>query len=269
MIDGNLHTHSFYCGHGHGQIEEYVEKAKAIGLGILGFSEHLPLPDNKFSKSRMSFNEMPLYEEDVKRYENDDGIKILLGYEADYYPHYHKYTSDVKSRVDYLTFGVHFVYREEEKRYVSPFTTDLNLKDLNQYFMQYNAALESGLFLFAAHPDLVYMGYTSFDSNLKALFRDIIKVSKEFNIPLEINGNGLLKRQRLGKETYPVSEFWDMAFGEDMVVISGYDAHEVEDLENSKNLLSSFCRERGYDKLLSEIAYENGELSIRKRDLQK
>ncbi len=48
----NLHTHSFYCGHGHGHIAEYVQAAASTSLKALGFSEHCPFPDDRYRSTR-------------------------------------------------------------------------------------------------------------------------------------------------------------------------------------------------------------------------
>ena len=84
----NLHTHSFYCRHGSGTIDEYVTYAKSEGLGLLGFSEHCPLPDREYQKgNRMEFEELPLYEADIRKaqQENPD-IRLLIGAECDWLP---------------------------------------------------------------------------------------------------------------------------------------------------------------------------------------
>ncbi|MFC1614221.1 histidinol-phosphatase HisJ [Gemmatimonadota bacterium] len=42
MIDYHIHTR--YCGHAEGQMQEYVERAVALGLKEMGFSGHFPYP---------------------------------------------------------------------------------------------------------------------------------------------------------------------------------------------------------------------------------
>ena len=43
MID--CHVHTARCGHGEGSAAEYVGGARKVGLSVLAFTEHLPLPD--------------------------------------------------------------------------------------------------------------------------------------------------------------------------------------------------------------------------------
>ena len=66
----NLHTHSFYCGHGSGTIKEYADFAQASGYEVFGFSEHIPFPDNHFKSSRMDYSRKALYEADVNEEKN-------------------------------------------------------------------------------------------------------------------------------------------------------------------------------------------------------
>ena len=72
----NLHTHSYYCRHGKGEIVDYVNVAKAKGLlKVLGFSEHAPLPDRTLDYgTRMAYSELDDYERDVKRADGRGGI---------------------------------------------------------------------------------------------------------------------------------------------------------------------------------------------------
>lgn len=61
----NLHTHSVYCGHGVGKLEEYVSTAKEIDLELLGFSEHCPVKENRWKKSRMDYSLLDIYLDDI------------------------------------------------------------------------------------------------------------------------------------------------------------------------------------------------------------
>ncbi|MBQ9116919.1 MAG: hypothetical protein IJY04_07835, partial [Clostridia bacterium] len=59
----NYHTHTFRCGHASGTEREYIEKAIAEGLTVLGFSDHSPywFPDGYYSTHRMAPNEVEDY----------------------------------------------------------------------------------------------------------------------------------------------------------------------------------------------------------------
>ena len=72
----NLHTHSYYCRHGEGEIKDYVSVARKKGLlKVLGFSEHAPLPDKKlYYGTRMEYSDLDRYERDVRLSGEEGGI---------------------------------------------------------------------------------------------------------------------------------------------------------------------------------------------------
>ena len=122
----NLHTHSEYCGHGTGEIEEYCIAALSQGLELLGFSEHCPLPDRRFASSRMDNSQMAIYEQDVRLMDKKNpNLKVLLGYECDFSVEYISYYKNLlNNNVDYLITGTHFT-KNREGKYLSIFTNPL------------------------------------------------------------------------------------------------------------------------------------------------
>ena len=91
----NYHTHTKRCHHACGEDREYVENAVRGGVKILGFSDHAPylFPDTDYySNFRMGVDELESYAESIralaKEYAND--IRILCGFELEYFPDFHK-----------------------------------------------------------------------------------------------------------------------------------------------------------------------------------
>ena len=113
----NYHTHTKLCNHASGENREYVEAAIARGLKTLGFSDHAPylFPDGYQSSHRMKTEQLYEYAENVrslaKEYRND--IRILCGFELEYYPDYHEeemaFLKNVNS--DSITWGMNKVIR--------------------------------------------------------------------------------------------------------------------------------------------------------------
>ncbi|MGN0906913.1 MAG: PHP domain-containing protein, partial [Bullifex sp.] len=165
----NLHTHSFYCGHGSGKLSEYRDEALQLSLELLGFSEHCPLPDRRFSKSRMDNSMMVVYEADSRAQDSSD-IKVLTGYECDWSPCYRSYYEDLleSGRADYLITGTHFV-QSPDGHFRSVFNPGLGAGDLAEYGKTVIGAMESGLFSFVAHPDLFMGSYRKWDENARSL----------------------------------------------------------------------------------------------------
>ena len=59
----NYHTHTYRCHHASGTEREYIEKAIAEGLKIMGFADHVPMPfpDGHQSHFRVYIEELEDY----------------------------------------------------------------------------------------------------------------------------------------------------------------------------------------------------------------
>ena len=83
----NYHTHTRWCKHGTGEIEDYVETAVRGGLEILAITEHVPYQNNR-DGSRMLWEEFPDFDralnQAIAKYQGR--IQIIKGLECEYYP---------------------------------------------------------------------------------------------------------------------------------------------------------------------------------------
>jgi len=255
----NLHTHSFYCRHGHGDLASYAAEAKRLGLSLLGFSEHCPRPDKRFAKSRMFPEEMRVYEADARETASlNPEITILLGYECDYSVNHQAYYEDLLSshRVDYLITGTHFI--KTKTGFVSPFKDMLTRDQIYAYLDSMLEAMHSGLFSFVAHPDLYLAGYRTFDESAEDVASKIIEASIELELPLEVNGNGMLKPSVDDRYAYPVDSFWKLASKMGAKAVFNTDAHEVENLGKTREMMKNFIKENNIE--LVYPAVDNGKL---------
>ncbi len=237
----NLHTHSWYCGHGEGEISDFVKEAKAERkLSVLGFSEHCPVPDNRWPKSRMKYETLPLYMADVLKAREEEeklgntALKILLGAECDSLFQYYSYYKDElldRQNFDYLIGAVHFHHDPITGADIYPNKIPNYIPFLGEYVKNYTNAIESGLFLLCAHPDL-FAYNTAWTVELKAASKDIIQCAVEHNMPLEVNCYGLRKGQaEIGGQIrchYPIREFWEMALDAGVKICCNSDAHKPE-----------------------------------------
>lgn len=239
----NLHTHSFYCRHGHGSIKEYSDEARRLGLDMLGFTEHMPLPDRRFAKTRMLNEEMDQYLDDIKKERKDDGLLILSGFECDYIPEFKSYFASYleEGKVDYLINGVHFFKRNGE--YVSPFDDVMERDDVYTYRDVLLSALDTGLFSFQAHPDLIFASYREWDDVSESVSREIIQFAIDRKIPLEVNGNGMLRPSPDDDYLYPRRMFWRLASEMGAYCVRNSDSHEVVNLGKTRELQESFVKE--------------------------
>ena len=251
----NLHTHSFYCRHGSGTIDEYVAFAKSEGLGLLGFSEHCPLPDREYQKgNRMDYEELPLYEADIRKaqQENPD-IRLLIGAECDWLPDEAGFYKDGllgERHYDYISCSVHDMPDASgEDHYLGHFKT-MDVGTLLKYVKIYTDALRSGIFTFGCHPDLFMAGYRRWDADVIAASKDIIQCAIDCNIPLEFNDLGLRKKPIVADDgtvraPYPVLEFWELARDLGVTAITNSDAHKPADVAAHKRSTMLWAQEIG------------------------
>ncbi|MCH3916745.1 MAG: histidinol-phosphatase [Spirochaetia bacterium] len=210
----NLHTHSYYCGHGVGEPIDYVREARKNGISLLGFSEHCPVKENRWASSRMAFGSLPDYLQDIKAAQQVEDIKVLAGFECDFYPAYRSYFQELKEQTDFLLFGVHYLDTPQQADFPIH-CLPIGKKELAIYGQQYVRALESGLFAFGAHPDLFGIQYPRWDAEAIAVSKEILSCAASYDIPLEVNANGLLKEKVLDSKgfryPYPLDPFWNLA----------------------------------------------------------
>jgi histidinol-phosphatase (PHP family) len=89
-------------------------------------------------------------------------------------------------------------------------------------------SMESGLYLYLAHPDLIFGSYAEFDDNAKWLSRELCKEANRLHMPLEYNMYGVKKGRKPGTLGYPCDEFWRIAAEENVRAVVGLDAHMPE-----------------------------------------
>jgi histidinol-phosphatase (PHP family) len=110
----NYHTHTSRCHHASGTDEEYIQKAIAENIKILGFSDHAPYlyPNGYVSYYKMLPTDIPEYMSSLRalREKYRDKIEIIIGYEAEYYPDLWDKTFEFwrESPPEYLILGQHF-----------------------------------------------------------------------------------------------------------------------------------------------------------------
>lgn len=238
----NYHTHTARCHHAVGNDREYVEAAISKGMHTLGFSDHAPylFPDGYQSGFRMKTDQIFEYAESIralaKEYQRD--IRILCGFELEYYPDFHKEEMAFLQQVrpDYLLLGQH-VIGNERHNYV---TAHQHSEDfaLIGYVTQVLAGLATGDFLYVAHPDIAGMRFS--EDCIQQEYRRLCEGAKRMGIPLEINLLGVRDHRH-----YPSETFFKIAAEVGNDVILGADAHdpvslihtgEEEALQTANNL---------------------------------
>ena len=226
----NYHTHTWRCNHAAGDEESYVRAALDQGISILGFSDHTPywFPEGYQSGIRMTMEQLPEYRDIVlslrKKYAGK--IEIPLGLELEYYPDCLPHVLPIlrDHGIEYLLLGQHFLGNEMGQPYSGRATGDTSI--LEGYCRQSMDAMQTGLFTYFAHPDLIH--YVGDDSVYRRYMRRLCAEAKSCNLPLEINMLGIWAGRN-----YPDTRFWELAAEEGCSVVIGCDAHAPDHLRRT------------------------------------
>jgi histidinol-phosphatase (PHP family) len=232
----NYHTHTFRCEHASGDCVEYALEAVAAGITTLGFSDHTPLPDNKWDDMRMAMSQLDEYEAAVSDARiAAPSVRILIGLECEYSRDYHEwYRNEVLGRrgYQYLIAGCH--YTPMGGRWVPSFGHLNTAERLRAYTAYTIQTMESGLFAFITHPDIIGTSWSDWNQDLAACANDICAASVALQIPLELNSYGFRKpwvdSQSGQRPAYPWEPFWAIAGRHGVKVVLSSDAHQPCDV---------------------------------------
>lgn len=223
----NYHTHTWRCNHATGEEENYVKAAIMQGFSILGFSDHSPyiFPDGYKSRIRMTLDQLSEYRDVVlflrKKYAEE--IEIPLGLELEYYPDCLPQLLPIlrDHGIEYLLLGQHFLGNEAGQPYSGRATEDVSI--LDGYCRQAMDAMQTGLFTYFAHPDLI--NFVGDDRIYRAYMFRLCQEAKSCDLPLEINLLGIWSGRH-----YPANRFWELAAEQGCSVVLGCDAHAPDHL---------------------------------------
>lgn len=223
----NLHTHTARCNHAFGTDEEYVLAAIDAGFTRLGFSDHTPFPytDGYVNTDKMKMDELEGYIASVLslREKYRDRIEILLGLECEAVGEFFPFLREIRERMDYLILGNH-----GDKRQDFFFHGTMNHERLWRYVESAVAGMETGLFLYIAHPDICFITYPEFDAEARQASRILCQEANRNHVPLEYNLYGVLKGKPENALGYPWPGFWEIAAEENALAVLGVDAHRPE-----------------------------------------
>lgn len=244
----NYHGHTYLCGHAVGTSIDLVKEGIKHNFVELGITEHAPMPNLKNKKSRLEFDDYPVYLKDLeeaKKLAESHNIKFYKGFEIEYFKEldlYTKYLNDV----DYLILGQHFIVRDNKNK--STFKLD-SIEDIKIYSETVIEALETGYFSMLCHLDLCFFNIKEPTKEMYELLRPVVKKAVELDIPIEFNANGIRR-----------------AFLEDNVTdykgfkYPRYELFKIVKEENGKVIISSDCHNPKY---LNDFAVEKAnELAI-------
>lgn len=242
LNDYVLHSHTFRCHHAVKDIEDYVQEAIKHGYRIYGVSDHVFLPGVHHPNIRGDHSLLDEYINEFNRCKNLYGtqIRMYLGFECEYSESFKNYyESLLRDRgFDYLICGQHMGFDENHVDY-GYFTDSIENqeKGLYKYRDDIISAIKSGLFLYIAHPDIFFTYARRVDSVYQQVTKEIINAAIEYDVPLEININGLLREKvKNGIEyiEYPADYFWKEAAKTKVKIVYGGDFHDPKQFSNKE-----------------------------------
>jgi len=220
----NYHTHTYRCRHAVGEEREYVENALKRGLKIFGFSDHTPQwfgIDGYYTHMRMYPDQLSEYCSVVRKLQEEYAgqLQIPLGLEVEFYPDiFGELLPRIRDEgVEYMLLGQHWPGNEYGEPYVGRPTADEQL--LRRYCYQVMQALDTGLFTYVAHPDVIH--FVGDAQVYRRYMRPLLQMAKQTDTPVEINLLGIQNNKH-----YPNPILWEMAAEERCQVILGMDAHD-------------------------------------------
>ncbi len=233
-MDYNYHTHTERCGHAaKGSDEEYIKAAIAGGIKFMGFSDHAPFmfPNGTESGYRVPCSKAEDYFETLKalREKYKSEIDIKIGFEMEYYPAYFEEMLEYMRKIgaEYLILGQHYAGDEIPDGQHSAKGTE-NPEHLKKYVDCLVRAIESRVFSYIAHPDII--NFYGDDELYKKEMTKICQAAIEYQTPLEINFLGIRDKRR-----YPNEKFWEIVGETGAPVTFGFDAHCPADAADKKS----------------------------------
>src|SRR3954451_9547588 len=250
----DYHMHTALCGHATGSMHEYIERAISLGLGEIGFSEHIYLyhlpPDRRDPELAPAEHDMETYlrmVEDAR--ESYPGFPISLGLEADYIEGHEAELERILQMADwdYVYGSVHFVgdWGMDDPRYKSRYD-ECQIDDLyTRYFGMVTDVAATGLFDIMAHLDLVKKFGHRPTSDLTALYGDVAQKLATSGVCIEISSGRL--RKPIG-EIYPHPGILKACREAGVPATLGSASHEPESVGYAFPVLVVALREAGYSE---------------------
>ncbi len=236
----SYHTHTSRCAHASGTDEEYIKKAIAEGVKILGFADHAPYiyPDGYVSYYKMKPSEAREYIASISalREKYRDKIEILIGLEAEYYPALWKSTLEFwreLGSIEYLLLGQHYTCEEYPRDKARHSFDGFSERDpVTEYVDTVIAAIKTERFTCIAHPDVLNYTGPELDFYRSEMHR-LMRAVTEYDIPLELNLLGLAS-----KRNYPNPQFWSIASEYSPKVILGCDSHSPRQVADKEEVIN-------------------------------
>jgi len=253
MLPADYHMHTPLCRHAVGTPVELAERAVAVGLQEIGFSDHNPMPVNNYDEWRMALSDLDRYVAAVNEARTSfPQLTIKLALEVDFIPGYEQWVRELRGRYpwDYFIGSVHYLndkWAIDSPNELSEWKRRDTFEVWTAYFERLSQAAESGLFEIIGHADLCkkFAYYPSQDCT--PLYHRFLTSAKKAGVAIELNTAGLRKECR---EIYPSEQLLRIASELDVPITFGSDAHAPGEVGMNFNEAVELARKVGYQRCL-------------------
>lgn len=268
-IKSNYHTHIYLCRHATGTMDDYILKAIRLGYKTVAITDHIPFTNETqefLNTKRMSMDDFyNIYLKDAKRvketYSKD--ITVLIGLESEYLDFLKPFYEDFLKEIDFMLLGQHYLKVNDEYRSVYDLLTE---QDVERYADVVEEAIKTGYFSFIAHPEIFLWGRLKWDKISIAAAKRIIACSVKYDIPLELNANGLrhcIRKDKTYVESediyfaYPNVAFLKLAKEAGAKFLINDDCHDLKSMCDDATLEAYEMAERLELKLIDKLELKN------------
>lgn len=252
----DYHIHTARCGHATGSMQEYVERALALGLNEIGFSDHLHLyflPEKKRDPSlAMAEEELPEYVASVLELRDRfPQIPVRLGVEADFFPAHEEVLHRILEQYpwDYVYGSIHFIgdWGFDDPKYIHRYA-DWNIDQLyRHYFDLIKSAAATGLFDILGHLDVVKKFGHRPKGDPGQLYAEVAAALRHAGVCIEVSTAGL--RKPVG-EIYPGSQLLAECAQHGVPATLGSDAHQPSEVGIDFDRSLEALRAAGYREIV-------------------
>ncbi len=271
----DYHTHTQYCGHARGTMEQYVRRAVELGLEELGFSCHYPSPpgyDYPLPDCLIPRELFPVYLDEARRLRDEFAgrIRIRIGAEFDYLGpavSCHPLETARGLGLDYCIASVHIVdevvidYTPEHLRAALQSYPGGIDRLCERYYECLAELAEPGCCSIIGHFDLVKKFNHQRDlrpaRDLTAVVDRALDRIAASGAAIEINTSGWDKPCR---EQYPAEPILRRALARGIPITAGSDSHAPEEVGRHQPRLAELLKRLGIKEL---VGFEQRELRPR------
>lgn len=256
MYSLDYHIHTPLCKHAVGSPEQYLRRAKTLGLDEIGVADHCPWPKGYDTGSRMAPKQYIDYKRIVAGMrKKSNGIAVKYGLEVDWVPgRMDQVAKRLKSEpFDFILGSIHYVgdFAFDNSEFIDewekPEVVERVWSEYPKLLLDFVRDYDFDIIAHADLPKKFAYYPVDYPAFLKAM-DEVFNVAADKGMAIEINSGGLRKPCN---EMYPKFDLLKRAAKRGLALTFGSDAHAPDEV--GANLLDarSMAAEAGFTQLVS------------------